>query len=63
MAHLNEFLLLNTKKAQQCHIRNLNPSFLFNLHQGMVRNGHQYVTKITLSANMGSLRGDFIAIF
>jgi hypothetical protein len=32
MAHLNQCLLLNTKKAQQCCIRKLNPSFLFDLH-------------------------------
>ncbi len=59
MAHLNQCLLLNTKKAQQCHIQDLNPSFLFDLHQCMVINEHQYAIKITLSANMG----DFIAIF
>jgi hypothetical protein len=36
--------------------------FLFDLHQGMVTNEHQYVTKMTLNANMGGLWGDFIAI-
>jgi len=59
MAHLNQCLLLNTKKAQQCHIQDLNPSFLFDLHQGMVINEHQYATKITLIANMV----DFIVTF
>jgi hypothetical protein len=29
----------------------------------MVTNEHQYVTKMALSASMGSLWGDFIAIF
>jgi len=29
----------------------------------MVTNEHQYVTKMALSAKMGSLWGDFIAIF
>jgi hypothetical protein len=29
--------------------------FLFDLHQGMVTNEHQYVTKMTLSVNMGDL--------
>jgi hypothetical protein len=38
-------------------------SILFDLHQSMVTNGHQYVTKMTLSANMGSLWKDFIIIF
>ncbi len=34
MAHLNQCLLLNTKKAQQCHIQELNPIFLFHLPLG-----------------------------
>ncbi len=55
MAHLSQCLLLNTKKAQQCHIQKLNPSFLFDLHQSMVTNEHQYVTKMALNASMGSL--------
>jgi hypothetical protein len=38
MAHLNQSLLLNTNKAQQCRIRELNPSFLFDLCQSMVTN-------------------------
>jgi hypothetical protein len=36
---------------------------LFDLHQGMVTNEHQYVTKMTLNASMGGLKGDFIVIF
>jgi hypothetical protein len=36
---------------------------LFDLHQGMVMNEHQYVTKMALSVSMGGLWGDFIAIF
>jgi hypothetical protein len=40
VAHLNECLLLNIEKTQQCHIWELNPSFLFDLHQDMVTNGH-----------------------
>jgi hypothetical protein len=56
-------LLLNTKKTQQCHIKKLNLIFLFDLHQGMVINEHQYVAKKALSASMGGLWGDFIAIF
>jgi hypothetical protein len=55
MAYLNQCLLLNTKKPQQCHIRKLNPSFLFDLHQGMVTNEHQYVTKMTLNASKEGL--------
>ncbi len=36
---------------------------MFDLHQGMVINEHSYVTKITLSVNMGGLWGDFSTIF
>jgi hypothetical protein len=46
---------LNTEKVQQCCIQELNPSFLFDLHQGMVTNEHQYVTKMALSASMKGL--------
>jgi hypothetical protein len=56
-------LLLNIEKTQQCHIQELNPSFLFDLHQGMVTYEHQYVTKMGLSANMEGLWGDFTTIF
>jgi hypothetical protein len=51
------------KKTQQCHIQELNPSFLFNLHQGMVTNEHQYVTKMTLNASVGDLWGNFTTMF
>jgi len=50
------------RKIQQCHVRELNPSFLFDLHQGMVINEHQYVTKMVLSVSMGGLWGDFTVI-
>jgi hypothetical protein len=43
--------------------KNLNPSFLFDLHQGMVANEHQYVIKMILCAMIGGLWGDFITIF
>jgi hypothetical protein len=55
MTHLNQFLLLNKEKTQQCCIQELNLSFLFDLHQGIVTNEHQYVTKMALSVSMGSL--------
>jgi hypothetical protein len=55
MAHLNQCLLLNIEKTQQCHIRKLNPSFLFDLHQGMVTNEYQYVIKMALNVSMGGL--------
>jgi hypothetical protein len=40
MAHLNQCLLLNIIKAQQCCILKLNPSFLFDMYQGMITNEH-----------------------
>ncbi len=55
MAHLNQHLLLNTKKVQQCRIQKLNLNFLFDLHRNMVTNEHQYVTKMALNASMGGL--------
>jgi len=55
--------IIEYKKAQQFYIRKWNPSFLFDLHEGMVTNEHQYVAKMTLNANMGGLWGDFTAIF
>jgi len=61
MAHLNQYLLLNIEKAQQCHIQELNPSLLFDLHQDT--NEHQHVTKMALNASMGGLWGDFTTIF
>jgi hypothetical protein len=53
MAHLNQCLLLNVDTTQQCRIQELNPIFLFDLHQSMVTNEHQYVTKMALNASLG----------
>jgi hypothetical protein len=63
MAHRNQCLLLNTEKTQQCCIWKLNWIFFFDLHQGAVTNEHQYVTKMALNVNMGSLWGGFTTIF
>jgi len=41
----------------------LNPIFLWDLHQGMLTNEHQYVTKMTLSVSMGGLWKNFNTIF
>jgi hypothetical protein len=41
----------------------LHPSFLFDLHQGMVTNENQYVTKMALCAMIGGLWANFITIF
>jgi hypothetical protein len=37
--------------------------FLCDLHQSMLTNKHQYVTKMALNANMGGLWAYFIVIF
>lgn len=52
MAYLSQCFLLNTKKAQQSHIQELHPIFLFDLHQGIVRNEHKYVTKMAKNTIM-----------
>jgi hypothetical protein len=36
-------------------LRQNNMAHLFDVHQGMGTNEHQYMTRMTLSANMGSL--------
>jgi len=54
---------LGIEKIQQCHIQELNPSYLFDLHQNMVTNEHQYVIKMALNVCMEGLWGDFIIIF
>jgi hypothetical protein len=55
--------IIKYRKTQQCHLQELNPSLLFNLHQSMVTNEHQYVTKMALSVSMGGLWKDFTSIF
>ncbi len=54
MTHLNQCLLLNIEKAHQCLIKELNPSILFYLHQGRMRNEHEYVTKMAQNVTTGS---------
>jgi hypothetical protein len=51
------------RKAQQCCIQKLNPIFLCYLHQSLVTNEHQYVTKMALNVSMGGLWKDFTVIF
>ena len=63
MNYLKYCLLLNTPKAQRCRLYELNPSFLHDLHDGTVLNEHEYVEKMSLSATMGGLWGDFTATF
>jgi hypothetical protein len=41
----------------------INRSFLFDFHQGMVMNEHQYLTKMALTTSMEGLWGDFTTIF
>jgi len=44
-------------------LRQNNMAHLFDMHQGMITNEHQYVIRMALSASIGSLWGDFIVIF
>ncbi len=62
ITHLNQCLILDIKTTLDYRNQELNPSFLCDLHQGLVTNEYQYLTKMTLSASMGGLRGDFIAM-
>jgi hypothetical protein len=41
----------------------LNPSFLYDLHNGQVSNKHQYIEKMSQSATIGGLWGDFTSNF
>jgi hypothetical protein len=47
--------IIEYKKAQQYCIQKLNPIFLFDLHQVMVTNKHQYVTKMVQIVTMKGL--------
>jgi hypothetical protein len=55
--------IIEYKKAQQCCIQKLNPIFLFDLHQIMVTNKHQYVTKMVQVVTTNDLWGDFTTNF
>ncbi len=57
-------MLLNKKEAWQCYIQKLNFwNVLFDLHQGIVTNEHEYVTKMSQKFTMGGLWGHFIIMF
>jgi hypothetical protein len=38
MQYLKQCLTLNTQKTQECYLRELNPSCLYDLHHGEVPN-------------------------
>jgi hypothetical protein len=63
LAHLSLCLLLITKKASQYHIHKLNPKKSFDLHQNIVTNEHQYVTKMAQNVSREVCRIDFIVVF
>ncbi len=54
------FITKYKKGSIMSHSR-INPSFLFHLHQGIMTNEHEYVTKMAQNATMGDLWEDFIA--
>jgi hypothetical protein len=39
-------------KAWECRLRELNPSFLYDLHHGLVSNKYQYIGKMSQSATI-----------
>jgi hypothetical protein len=41
MNYLKHCLIINTHQAQQCRLRELNPSFLHDLRDGAALNEHQ----------------------
>jgi hypothetical protein len=55
--------IIEYRKCPKCCIQELDPSFLFDLHQDMNTNEHQCVTKMILNVTLGCLWGDFITIF
>ncbi len=63
MQYLKECLTSNTQKTQKCNFKELNPSFLYDLHNGQVSNEHQYIEKMSQSAIIGGLWEDFTSIF
>jgi hypothetical protein len=44
-------------------LKQSNLAHLFDVHQGVVTNEHQYVTRMASNASMGGLLGDFTIIF
>jgi hypothetical protein len=53
---------INTQKTQECRFRELNPSFLYDLHHGEVSNEYQYIKNKFQSATIGGLWKDFTTI-
>jgi hypothetical protein len=63
LQYLKECLASNTQRTQECHLKELIPSFLYDLHNGQVSIEHQYIGKMSQSATIGGLWGDFTSIF
>jgi len=63
MQYFFKCLASNTQKTQECHFRELNPSILYDLHNGQVSNKHQYIEKMSQSATIGGLWEDFTSKF
>jgi hypothetical protein len=63
MQYVKECLASNAQKTQECRLRELNPSFSYDLHNGQVSNEHEYIEKMSQSAIVGALWEDFTSIF
>jgi hypothetical protein len=46
MQYSKQCLTLNTQKTQECCFKELNPSFLYDLHHREVSNKYQYIEKM-----------------
>ncbi len=53
----------NMQYLKECCLRELKPSFSYDLHNGQFSNEHQYIEKISQSAIVGALWEDFTSIF
>ncbi len=42
-------MTLNTQKTQECRLKELNPSFLYDLQHGEVSNEYWYIEKMSQS--------------
>ena len=62
MNHLKECLHKNTPKALKTRYKELTKDFLNDLHNGRVSNEYDYIEKMSISASVGGIWGDFTAV-
>jgi len=62
MNHLKKCLHKNTPKAKETCYKELTQDFLNDLHNGRVSNEDDYIEKMSISASVGGIWGDFTAV-